>query len=136
MTKRKNKKIILNFSFRNLYYIKDLNKYDNTNYLCLNGNSLEIIPKIDKMGNLEIINISTNRIRDISNCFRVLHNLRELYLQKNNISKIKNLKSLKLNIIDLSYNDIIEISELNDLINLKKFLIFANDIREINYYLI
>lgn len=68
----------------NLYHIKNLNLW---------GNDIEDITLLRQMPNLEIVSLSVNRIlslKEFANCKK----LQELYLRKNNISDLEELRYL------------------------------------------
>ncbi|MHA1436919.1 MAG: leucine-rich repeat domain-containing protein [Promethearchaeota archaeon] len=74
-------------------------------------------------------------IKDISSIIGLEHlkNLKELYIQDNNITEIKGLNKLdNLETLSLQANKIKRIKNINELITLKHLNLQANQIREIN----
>ena len=81
----KEEEILAKFKANSLNEIKNLNLW---------GSDLENIDLISKMKNIEIVSLSLNKISSLKP-FENLHNLRELFLRKNNIKDINEIKYLK-----------------------------------------
>ena len=109
--------------------------------LNLSGNNIEKIDSIEKLVNLEFLNINSNKISDLSgysgnihlkyldlsyNNIRTfptiqnLNELEELYLWDNFISDISGIQNLKeLRILNLDFNEILDLTPLQNLPALK-----------------
>ncbi len=76
------------------------------------GNDLEEVSILQQMQNLEVISLSVNKIKTLKD-FNNLKNLRELYLRKNQISDLNEIKYLStcpnLRILWIGENPIAEI---------------------------
>jgi Leucine-rich repeat (LRR) protein len=71
--------------------VKSLDEVKNINLWGCDLNNIDII---SEMKNLEVASLSLNKISSLKP-FQNLHNLKELYLRKNNISDIKEIEYLK-----------------------------------------
>ena len=66
-------------------------KINTIKYIILWGCELDDVSIFRKMPNLEVISLSINNLKTLKD-FKDLKNLKELYLRKNKISDIKELK--------------------------------------------
>ena len=73
------------------YKVDSLEEIKNIN---LWGSDLTNVDIISEMKNIEVVSLSLNQISTLKP-FQNLHNLKELYLRKNNISDIKEIEFLK-----------------------------------------
>ncbi|ODV62711.1 L domain-like protein [Ascoidea rubescens DSM 1968] len=81
---------------------------------------------------LKSLNLSHNKISEMTNLFENVVNLRYLDLSRNNINKIDNLSALpNLSVLKLNFNDIEKIEKLSKLISLSRLDINSNDIQKI-----
>ena len=106
-------------------------------YLCLNQNEIINIDCIDKLENLEELQINFNFIEKIPNSFYKLKKLKKFWACENNISFIENLPN-SIESLWLANNYIENISEnFKDLINLKELNLAGNFISDLkDLYLI
>ncbi len=105
---------LLDISSNNLKFLNGIHKLTNLKTFIANSNSISEIPdEICNLHNLEILNLSNNRLLTLPENIGKLKSLKELYLARNQIKKlpdsIEDLKNLE--IIDISYNNLIEIPD-------------------------
>jgi len=97
---------------------------------------LTVFPKIQSLDNLKFLNLSHNSIVYIPSSLH-LRGLVELNLSSNKISEISpNIKLFKnsLTDLDLSFNQLVTLpNELYDLVKLKKLSLNNNSLEEISY---
>jgi len=86
-------------------------------YLNLQNNEISKIENLVSLPNLTFIDMSLNKLKEVSNLIAVSEHLRVLILSKNQIEVIKHpLESLKnLDVLDLHENRITKIENLNKL---------------------
>ena len=88
-----------------------INKLDNLEELQLEGNRIKDISELEKLVNLKSLNLYNNRITEIQSLTKLI-NLQEIILQKNNINNISciyqdsNIVWPQIQKIDLAYNNI------------------------------
>lgn len=116
--------------------LEDLNliRFTKLNSLCLRENLIESISEVDSLPveTMEDIDLYDNRIKHISKYINKLINLKNLDLSFNNIKHIKNLDKLtSLENLYFVQNKIKRIEGLNTLTNLKNLELGGNDIHEI-----
>lgn len=116
------------------YPIIDLTKYTcltNLVHLYLNNNNLIKVPDLCHLLNLEVVDISNNRVKHL-NIFN-LKRLNKLYAQNNAINSIDTLAGLvNLKFIDLSYNQISYINDVfSDCVNLKAVNLTGNKLASV-----
>ena len=111
-----------------------------------NKSLIELMNEFEKLNFLEEINLSSNDI-SVFNYFgsNRFNNLHTLILRKNKISKFylknKNLYPV-LSLVDLCYNNIVDLNQVNELINNNKLVLLGrnlalhNNIREYKEYLL
>jgi len=126
-----NKLQILDLSFNEITSIpKEINKLTKLVELIMEENKLTSVPSLEKLTNLEKLNLSYNEIKSIS--ISGLSKLQEIDLSSNKISSIsfKNLSNLKL--LKLNENEIASIpSSLTQLKNLETLILNYNNISSI-----
>jgi protein phosphatase 1 regulatory subunit 7 len=124
---------------------------DSLTYLELYDNRIEALEDLDELTNLEVLDISYNRIRDlvgitatgssaaqpvpsggVIGCLRNLSNLRELFIASNKITSSWGLQNCtKLTRLDLGNNKIRKIEGLESLVNLKELWLGKNKIKKV-----
>ena len=111
-------------------YLNDLNLKGNLGYLFI---TKEFINLPFNLSNLKTLEAPNCDIVNIPGYFKNLNNLELLNLSYNNISDLTNLSDLKnLEILILSHNNISEINALLSLKKLHSLLLSHNNISEIN----
>uniref|UniRef100_A0A915N2K8 High mobility group box domain-containing protein n=1 Tax=Meloidogyne javanica TaxID=6303 RepID=A0A915N2K8_MELJA len=119
---RQNLLTSLNTNISLLINLTELELYDN---------QLTEIQGIENLINLEILDLSYNRIGKIKG-ISTLSKLRKLFLINNKIEQIEGLEGLiLLELLELGDNKIKEISNLNHLINLQELFLGKNKIKKI-----
>uniref|UniRef100_A0A914MZD2 HMG box domain-containing protein n=1 Tax=Meloidogyne incognita TaxID=6306 RepID=A0A914MZD2_MELIC len=119
---RQNLLASLNTNISLLINLTELELYDN---------QLTEIQGIENLINLEILDLSYNRIGKIKG-LSTLSKLRKLFLINNKIEQIEGLEGLiLLELLELGDNKIKEISNLNHLINLEELFLGKNKIKKI-----
>lgn len=104
------------------WYLEDFEEYEMTQQ------GLDSLDGIEYCKQLVTLDVSDNRISDISNLWNLQH-LEELYLANNEIGLIDTLGNLlKLRVLDLSGNQINDISPLFELENLEYLNLVGNKI--------
>ena len=134
-TPLKQLKMLKKLSIRN-NAIKDISticELSSLTYLDVAKNSITNIDDIVKLSNLTYINISNNSISNIN----VLHNCSKLTNINASFNKIESLGSLlytlqKLNVLDISNNNITEIPRIGRTVNLEVLLAEENKISNID----
>ena len=126
----------LELNFNEINEIPDnLNKLQSLEILDLTGNKLSEISKgISELKNLKVLNLSINKINSIKEPLDKLINLETLVLSENKIEKIdKELYKLKnLKKLDFQRNKINEIpDDLNKLNHLETLVILSNNLNDI-----
>jgi internalin A len=100
--------------------------------LLISGNDIHDISWICPLRNLEELNISYNRIKDISP-LKSLSNLRKVIMQNNDVEDISFVKEIQyLKTFNATLNHIVDLSPLEGNTSLKKLLISDNRIRDIS----
>lgn len=97
--------------------------------LFLDVNLIEqIIPELRECQNLEVLNMSNNKLMSIKN-LAPLTNLRKLNLYRNMITNLDGLQALRmLEELDLGRNDITNIDSITSLLSLRKLILYFNKI--------
>ncbi|MFB0561048.1 MAG: leucine-rich repeat domain-containing protein [Candidatus Lokiarchaeia archaeon] len=112
-----------------------LDKYveDKSELSKFRSNRIKEIKTLEKLTNLEILNLDSNKITEIKG-LQTLKNLRRLFLRNNRIAEIKGLEKLNnLEVLDLSYNWIKVVEGLENKKNLVQLNLAFNEIDDIGY---
>jgi Leucine-rich repeat (LRR) protein len=98
----------------------------------LSYNKISDISSLKQLTNIQFLDLESNQIEDISS-LRESKNLQKLFLSDNRINDISALNSLeKLQVLHLSNNHINDISQLKDLINIQTLNLKENQINDIS----
>jgi Leucine-rich repeat (LRR) protein len=97
-----------------LEYLEDgvfeMEHYQFTKYLFLGNNRLVFLPDLNKFQNLSVVDISNNKLTELS---KMPYTLEELCCKDNYIGNIENLIKLpNLSKLDISFNKLVEIPNL------------------------
>ena len=112
-----------------IIYLEKLHNLENIN---LSNNEIKEIKGLEKLKNLKNLDLSNNEINEIIG-IESLNNLVSLDLSNNSINKIRGLDNLiDLTSLNLSSNQIFEINNLESLVNLEMLDISDNKIKEIS----
>ena len=112
-----------------------LDKYveDKSELSKFKSNRIKEIKNLEKLTNLEILNLDSNQIHKIRGLEK-LKNLKQLFLRNNRITEIKGLENLRnLEVLDISYNRIKVIEGLENKENLVQLNLAFNEIDDIGY---
>ena len=112
--------------------ITDISALENTIFkrISLYENKISDISALATMSNLQIVNLSSNEITDISNLPKTMTSLDLCYNKINDISHIKNLTELTY--LNLSRNNITDISSLEGLSKIEVLDLSTNPISDIS----
>ena len=127
-----NGRLIIDFKdINSIAEIEGLEKLTNLEALELIGNNISDIIGLEKLRNLKTLQLINNKISEIKGLDNLV-NLEELWLNKNEIREIKGLETLtKLKFLNLDNNNISKIEGLDTLIELKTLSLIENKIRGI-----
>lgn len=96
----------INFSFKGLYKISNLEGFTKLTVLLLDNNNIQKIENISHLTNLKRLDLSFNKIQKIEGLEGLIH-LENLSLFNNEISKIENMESLRnLKCLSIAKNQI------------------------------
>lgn len=113
--------------------VKGLEKLRFLKHFEMEFHSIERIEKISLHENIQSINLSGGRIKQVSGLDRFT-DLRELNLGSNPIRKIQGLDSLtQLRRLDLSYSNVEKMEGLDHLVNLKKLDFSDTEIQKVEH---
>lgn len=110
----------LMLSFKNIYYIDNLNGFEKLTKLQLDNNIITEIRNLDHLVSLRWLDLSFNNITKIENLDKLIH-LEDLSLFNNKITKITGLDSLvNLNVLSLGNNLITGLEDIQSLRGFQK----------------
>ncbi|MEH7383235.1 leucine-rich repeat domain-containing protein [Bacillus sp. JJ1533] len=105
--------------------VKPLENLTELTYLSLARNKIEDISPLKNLTNLEFLGLDGNKIEDIS-ILSGFTNLSFLTLQRNKVKDITSLDNLDIGVLDISYNEITDISSLLTLESLILVMLIKN----------
>ncbi|KAG9449158.1 hypothetical protein H6P81_009123 [Aristolochia fimbriata] len=101
--------------------------------LILRDNRLTKVPDVSIFKNLLIFDVSFNEIPSMSGISKVSNTLKELYVSKNEVTKMEELDHLQeLQILELGSNRLRVMENLQNLTNLQELWLGRNRIRAVN----
>ncbi|XP_021723574.1 protein phosphatase 1 regulatory subunit pprA-like [Chenopodium quinoa] len=101
--------------------------------LVLRDNKLTKIPDVSIFKNLLVFDVSFNEIPSASGLSKVSNTLRELYVSKNEVTKIEEIEHFhELQILELGSNRLRVMENLETLINLQELWLGRNRIKTVN----
>lgn len=125
-------KVILNALGKGPDYIITKEDLQSITSLYAVNQNIKSVEGLENCTNLHTLNLSDNKISDISPLADLNENLTWLDLDNNEISNISPLSKLKnLNALTVSNNKILDISSLGNLKNLKSLYIYGNNISDV-----
>ncbi|XP_068642599.1 protein phosphatase 1 regulatory inhibitor subunit PPP1R7 homolog [Aristolochia californica] len=101
--------------------------------LILRDNRLTKVPDVSILKNLLVFDVSFNEIPSLNGISKVSNTLRELYVSKNEVTKMEELDHLQeLQILELGSNRLRFMENLQNLTNLQELWLGRNRIRAVN----
>ena len=114
----------------NISNINVVSNWTNLVDMSFANNVIENVPDFSKLGNLETVNLSNNKIKSIEN---ISGNIEELSIDNNELTSLSGVQNLsKLKILSVSNNQINSLSELESLGELENLNINKNQIRDVS----
>lgn len=101
--------------------------------LVLRDNQLKNIPDVSIFKKLLVFDVSFNEIASLHGVSRVCNTLKELYVSKNEVSKIEEIEHFhQLQILELGSNKLRVMENLQTLVNLQELWLGRNRIKVVN----
>ncbi|KAL9224527.1 hypothetical protein vseg_000552 [Gypsophila vaccaria] len=101
--------------------------------LILRDNKLSTIPDASIFKNLFVFDVSFNEISSLSGLSKVSNTLKELYVSKNEVTKIEEIEHFhELQILELGSNKLRVMENLETLVNLQELWLGRNRIKAVN----
>ncbi|KAK9715395.1 hypothetical protein RND81_06G162000 [Saponaria officinalis] len=109
------------------------NNFSELEELILRDNKLMNIPDVSIFKNLIVFDVSFNEISSLSGLSKVCNTLKELYVSKNEITKIEEIEHFhELQILELGSNRLRVMENLETLVNLQELWLGRNRIKSVN----